>query len=73
MEWRPIESAIEQYKSNDGWIPRSLFAIKRRYGWEMWVGQCNAGDIWLGVQDDGTCWDCDKPTHWMPLQEPPEE
>jgi len=68
--WQPIEIAIEIAKSNDGWIPVSLFAIERQWGWEVWVGQCDAGTIWLGRSDDGDCWDCEKPTHWMPLPAP---
>jgi hypothetical protein len=65
--WQPIETAIEAAKSNDGWIPRCLFAIRRKWGWEMWLGQCDAGDIWLGRTDHGSCFGCERPTHWMPL------
>ena len=73
MNWQPIETAIERAKTNDGWIPKSLFAIQREWGWEQWVGQCDDGDIWLGRCGDGSCFECDKPTHWMPLPEQPEQ
>jgi hypothetical protein len=70
--WRRIETAIKDAQANnDGWIPASLFAIKRDWGWEMWVGQCDAGDIWLGRTDDGACFDTEPPTHWMPRPDEP--
>ncbi len=61
--WQPIETV----PMDDGWTGRRLFAIKRAHGWEMWVGQCDAYTIWLGRDDNGACWECDKPTHWAPL------
>ncbi len=67
--WRPIESAPR----DDGWISRSLFGKMRAWGWEAWVGQCDDGNIWLGRDGAGTCFDTDAPTHWMPLPSPPEE
>jgi hypothetical protein len=72
MNWQPIETAIEAAKTNDGWIYKCLFGIQREWGWEEWVGQCDDGDIWLGRQGDGTCFDCDKPTHWMSLPPAPK-
>ncbi len=71
--WRPIEAAprCSCCPSTEVWISRALFAIKREWGWEMWVGQCDAGDIWLGRTDKGACFATDTPTHWMPLY-PPE-
>ncbi len=65
--WLPIETAIESAKSNDGWISRCLFGIQRSWGWETWVGQCDAGEWWLGRYGDGGCFDTDIPTHWQPL------
>lgn len=70
-EWQPIETAKKIAEANDGWIPAALFAVKCEWGWEMWVGQCDGGDIWLGRTDDGSCFDTDAPTHWMPLPPPP--
>jgi hypothetical protein len=71
--WQLIDTAIEAAERNDGWIPRCLFAIKRVWGWEVWVGQCDAGDIWLGRQGDGSCFDCERPTHWMPIPSLPDD
>lgn len=68
-EWQPIETAPH----SDGWIARSLFATRREWGWEMWVGQCDDGDIWLGRDGAGSCFDTDKPTHWRPLPLAPDD
>lgn len=68
MNWEPIETA----PNNDGWISRCLFAKRQPWGWATWVGQCDAGDIWLGRKENGSCWECERPTHWMPLPKDPE-
>jgi hypothetical protein len=69
--WRPIEEAEEIAKSNEGWIPRSLFGKMREWGWEAWVGQCDCGDLWLGRDGNGACFHTDRPSHYMPLPAPP--
>lgn len=66
MTWQPIESA----PSNNGWIAPCLFGIQQKWGWETWVGQCDNFDIWLGRTGNGSCFECDKPTHWQPLPDP---
>lgn len=66
-EWQPIETAPHE----DGWIKRCLFAKRYDWGWSVWVGQRDSYDMWLGVQDGGGCWDCEVPSHWMPLPPPP--
>lgn len=67
-EWQPIETM----PTDDGWSDHVLFGIMRPWGWEQWVGQCDDGDIWLGRDGEGACWECDVPTHWQPLPPPPE-
>lgn len=67
-DWQPIETA----PTEDGWISRCLFGKRQAWGWAVWVGQRDE-DIWLGVQENGACWDCEPPTHWMPLPPPPHE
>ena len=71
-DWRLIEDVIAEFEPapHDGWIPRGLFGKEQPHGWVVWVGQCDAGTIWLGVTD-GSCWDCEKPTHYMELPSPP--
>ncbi len=66
-DWKPIETA----PTSDGWIKRCLFGKRQKWGWATWVGQRDDVDIWLGVCEDGSCWECEVPTHWMPLPEPP--
>lgn len=70
-DWKPIEEAIEAAKTNDGWIGPCLFAIERAWGWQIWVGQCDDGDYWLGRDDRGGCWESERPSHYMPLPKPP--
>jgi len=79
-DWRPITEAIEAAKDNDGWIPKSLFGkwihLPSGDHFITWVGQCDAGDIWLvcWCEDEAceVCSDCDKPDWFMPLPAPPE-
>jgi hypothetical protein len=67
--WRPIES----HPKYGDWIPRCLFGREAPWGWSQWIGQCDNGDIWLGVGDDGACWECGKPTHYCDSLPPPPE
>lgn len=75
-EWQPIETApwVEDSPSNPGhpWLSRCLLAKLQPWGWEAWVGQCDYGDIWLARLGNGSCAECDVPTHWQPLPAPPE-
>jgi hypothetical protein len=66
-DWQPIETA----PSNEGWIGPCLFAKKEQWGWEIWVGQCDDGNIWLARCGEGICADGPVPTHWTPLPNPP--
>lgn len=71
--WRAIEEVIAEFADapHDGWIPRGLFGKEGPHGWLAWVGQCDAGDIWLGVAEDGTCWSCEQPHFYHALPAPP--
>lgn len=64
--WRDIaEAEVWAQENNEGWIPRCLFGLQTDWGWSAWVGQCDAGDIWLGVDDHGGCWECPRPSHFQ--------
>lgn len=62
---------IDTIPNDDGWVGRHLFAIKQPWGWEMWVGQRDAGYLWLVRGGDGSCAETQPPTHWRPLPDPP--
>lgn len=73
--WRDIESAPRDDTAvfgdeADHWIKRGLVGKQQPWGWSAWVGQMDAG-TWLGVAEDGTCWECEVPTHYQPLPAPP--
>jgi hypothetical protein len=71
--WRHLDEAPWDADSDgDKWLGPCLLARKRSYGWEIWIGQCDAG-IWLGRTDDGSCFDTETPERWAPLPNPPEE
>lgn len=67
--WQPIATVPH----DDGWISRKLFARRLPWGWEIWVGQRDNVDLWLGRTDKSACFDTKPPTHWMPLPEPPKD
>lgn len=71
--WQPIETApwCKCCPPGKQWLDRCLLAKERKWGWAIWVGECDAG-IWLCCNEDDAFHDTDAPTHWMPLLAPPE-
>ena len=76
MTWQPIDTApwcqCDDCKENGAWLERVLLGKQRGWGWASWVGQCDAGDIWLGFDGNDSCFETDVPTHWHPLPESPK-
>lgn len=69
LAWQPIETAPEGkdilvYVEKTG----ECFVV-------FWGTQVNTGDhAWVIARaNDGTCFICKNPTHWMPLPQPPAE
>lgn len=73
MKWQPIETApwSKPDRFGERWLSRVLLASEGPRGWQYWVGQCDAGDIWLATLPEGGCVEVSSPpAFWAPLPEP---
>lgn len=73
MEWIKVKDRLpeEDVKNNDSWQKGKSIECLVRYSGNTWFGRYwYSAEFWIL---DGICGSKVKPTHWMPLPEPPKE